>query len=527
MRLAALDLGSNSFHLLVVETRPDGSFVPLVREKEMLGLGDLVAQGGSLPPEAIARATEVVGRFRTLAEKEGASELVAYGTSALREASNGAAAVEHLEQATGVHVKVITGLREAQLIFEAVRASVLIEPGPALSADLGGGSLELGIGDRSGLFYATSLHLGVGRLVTELVGSDPASAQSLGRLRRRVAEQLAPVSDEVEESAPCQLIVSSGTFVALVRSAAALRDGVMPEAINQLTVGGKELSELSELVFSLPAEARARLPGVDIRRAEMLPAGMVVLEALLEMSGLSEVTASGWALREGIVLSAISHHDKADLGTDPRAIRRASVLSLCRRSSWREAHAREVAALSVGLFDATASLHRLSSEDRELLELGGLLHDIGGHVSRDDHGRHTAYLVENGGLRGFSPDEVRMLAVLGRFHTRGRPRVSFAAYRLLSSQERLRCVKLLSILRIADGLDVSHGSVVTSVDAAVSSAGVEVIAQVKGDAEIERWIFGRKKALFEQVFATGVVLRCEASGHDEIEARLAGGSGLG
>ncbi len=527
MRIAAIDLGSNSFHLLVVETRADGSFVALVREKEMLRLGDLVAREGRLTEEAIARAVEVVGRFRALAEAQGATELLAYGTAALREASNGAAAVERLEAETGVRVEVINGLREAQLIFEAVRSSVLIEPGPALAADLGGGSLELGVGYRSGLVYATSLHLGVGRLTTELVGSDPPSDKDVKRLRRRVADRLDEVQDELAETSPRQLIGSSGTFVALVRAAAAFRDGTVPEVVNQLSVGRKELAELSSLVFSLPADERARLPGIDARRAELLPAGMAVLEGLMERTGLYEVTASEWALREGIVLSAIRRHDRADLGDDPRAIRRASALSLCRRSSWREDHGREVAKLAVELFDATSSLHGLGPDDRELLELAALLHDVGETVSRDGHGRHTAYLIEHGGLRGFSPDEVRLLGVLGRYHTRGRPRTSFPAFEALGEELRVRCVRLLALLRIADGLDIAHDSAVRSVGAAVSAESVEIVVTARGDAELEQWIFERKKGLFEEIFGIPVTLWCQGAGHDELDGALADGSGLG
>ncbi len=130
MRIAALDLGSNSFHLLVVETRPDGSFVPLVREKEMLRLGDVVAREGVLTDEAIEAAIDTVRRFKTMADIQQIDEIVAMGTAALREAANGPAAVERIEEETGVTIKVVSGIREAQLIFDAVRASVLIDPGP-------------------------------------------------------------------------------------------------------------------------------------------------------------------------------------------------------------------------------------------------------------------------------------------------------------------------------------------------------------------------------------------------------------
>lgn len=527
MRIAALDLGSNSFHLLVVATRPDGSFTPLVREKEMLRLGDVVALNGVLTEEALEAAVEVVRRFRVLAETNGADEILAYGTAALREAANGAVAVERLEKETGVRVKVINGIREAQLIFEAVRSSVLIDPGPALCADLGGGSLELAVGDRAGLLYATSLHLGVGRLTAELIRSDPPTPKDRGRLRRRVEEELAVVLPEIIDEGPRQLIGSSGTFLAIVRASAALRDGVVPPVLNQLSVSSKEVAEFSDLVYSLSSADRARLPGIESRRAELLPAGVMVAEVLMEETGFLELTASEWALREGMVLSAIRKHDRADLTGDPRAIRRASVLSLCRRSSWREVHGVIVAELACQLFDATTSVHRLAPQDRELLELSAFLHDIGDHVSRDGHGRHTAYLIENGGLRGFSPDEVLMLSCLGRYHTRGRPRESFSAWDSLSSGERSRCLALLSLLRIADGLDVSHASLVFGIAAEVAPEAVELVAACRGDAELEQWMFQRKKALFEELFGRTLTLRCVSAGHDEFEPMAAGSTGLG
>jgi exopolyphosphatase/guanosine-5'-triphosphate,3'-diphosphate pyrophosphatase len=247
----------------------------------------------------------------------------------------------------------------------------------------------------------------------------------------------------------------------------------------------------------------------------------------MEETSFLELTASEWALREGMVLSAIGKHDRADLSGDPRAIRRASVLSLCRRSNWREAHGQTAARLACLLFDATASVHRLGPHDRELLELSALLHDIGEHVSRDGHSRHTAYLIENGGLRGFSPDEILLLSCVGRYHTRGRPRESFPPWESLSASDRTRCLAMLSLLRIADGLDVSHASLVYEVGAEVTNNTVELVATCRGDAELEQWMFQRKKGLFEELFGRTLTLRCVSAGHDEFEPMAAGGTGLG
>jgi exopolyphosphatase/guanosine-5'-triphosphate,3'-diphosphate pyrophosphatase len=520
LRIAALDLGSNSFHLLVVETRPDGSFIPLVREKEMLRLGDVVAREGKLSEESIEAAVETVRRFKTMADIQGVDEVVAMATAALREAANGPEAAERIEAATGVAIKVVSGIREAQLIFEAVRASVLIDPGPALCADLGGGSLELSVGDRFALSYATSLHLGVGRLTAEHVRSDPPTKKDRARLRERIGESLDGVMKDILECKPALLIGTSGTFCDLARAAAALRDGTIPTSVNQLTVTARELGALGDLVYELPSAERARLPGIEARRAELLPAGVAVTEVLMERAGMRELTVSEWALREGIVISAIGKHDRAELGDDPRAIRRASVLSLCRRSGWRETHSTQVAKLAIELFDSTIPLHLLESEDRELLELAALLHDIGEHVSRDGHARHSAYLIENGDLRGFSPIEIQMLACLGRYHVRGRPRESFQPWEALERKDRDRVLKLLSLLRIADGLDAAHGSVIGDLGVELSGRAVEIVVSARGDAELERWLLQRKKVLFEELFEVPISLEVVPTGPEELQTRV-------
>ena len=488
--------------MIIVEARLDGTFVPLVREKEMLRLGDLVARTGIIGEEASTRAIEVIKRFSAIAEANNADEVVALGTAAIREALDGGEFVDRVRNEAGIRITVVDGTREAELIFTAVRSSVLIDPGPALVADLGGGSLELIVGDRSELSLATSVPLGVGRL-TAVISNDPPSDKDIKKLRALVADKLDPIFSEIVAERPRQLIVSSGTFLALVRMAGESRDGVVHESLNQLTVGRVELDQLADQIFRLSAAERGKLPGAEPRRAELLPAGAVVLDYLLTASGLDEVTASDWALREGIVLDAIGAHDVVELLDDPRALRRWSVLSLCRRSNWRQPHARQVAALALDLFDATSELHHLGPDDRELLEFGALLHDIGEHVSRTDHDRHSAYLIENGGLRGFSPQEVRILATMGRFHVRGTPKASFEAFSELGEDDQSRAVELTAILRLADALDASHRGRVRELNAAALGPGRELTITIRsaGDAALELWTVRRKQELFERIFA--------------------------
>ncbi len=527
MRIATLDLGSNSFHLLIVEARLDGSFDALVREREMLRLGDVVARTGFIGEDATRAALQVLRRFKVVIEANRADEVIAMATAAIREAIDGASFVERAAQEAGIEIEVVDGLREAQLIFTAIRSSVLIDPGPALAADLGGGSLELMVGDRGGMSFAATARLGVGRLTTEMRLSDPVKPAERKSLAARVHEELAPIIAQVSEAKPKMLIGSSGTFTCLARMAIGLRDGTVPVATNQLVVSADALADLEELIFAHSSVERSRLPGCDARRAELLPAGITVLNYLLTSTGLDEMTLSEWALREGMVIEAIGSHDRAELSDDPRMLRRSSVLSLCRRCNWRQPHARQVASLALQLFDATASLHELGPTERELLEFAALSHDIGEHISRTGHDRHGSYLIENGGLRGFSPVEIQILSLLARYHIRGSLRASDPVFASLDDEDQQRTVVLVSLLRLADALDASHSGAVRSVTASRSARdGLTLHIVARGDAELELWATRRKKDLFEKTFKLEVLPELERQPQKGFEIGDVAGSGL-
>ena len=237
MRIAALDLGSNSFHLLIADAHPDGTFEPLVRDKEMLRLGSVVASTGEVGPGRGRRrggggpALPDPGRRRFEVD-----EMVACATAALRDARNSAAVVDRIEAEAGVKVRVISGREEARLIFEAVRASVVIDPGPALALDLGGGSLELMVGDAQGMAWATSLKLGVGRLTADLVRGDPPTGGDRRRIVHAVTTAVGRVLPEIASFGPRVAVGSSGTLETLIALAAARRGGPVPSSVNQLAV---------------------------------------------------------------------------------------------------------------------------------------------------------------------------------------------------------------------------------------------------------------------------------------------------
>jgi exopolyphosphatase/guanosine-5'-triphosphate,3'-diphosphate pyrophosphatase len=519
VKIAAVDLGSNSFHLIVAEARLDGSFVTIVADKAMLRLGDIVARTGAIGRDATNDAIEVLHRFRAMADSARVDETIAVGTAALREARDSLAFVDRVRDEVGIDVNVVDGVEEARLIFTAIRASVLIDRPPAFAADLGGGSLEMMVGDQSTLLYASSVKAGVARVRTKLALEDPITKRDRIRLFAHLEDVLEPGLREVRAHGPQMLIGSSGTLASLATMAVAYAGREIPDSINQMSVGRDELEAVFERIYELPLAQRGKLPGADAKRAELLPVGAAVLSTLMSSTGIDELTISEWALREGIVLDTIGAHDRADLRDDPRAIRRASVLSLCRRSNWRQPHARQVAWLATTLFDATGDLHGLADVDRELLELGALLHDIGEHISRTDHDRHAAYLIENGGLRGFAPNEIGVLSVLARFHIRGTPRSSASdAFGSLNPSDRARATALVTMLRIADALDATHSGAVRALEVDRKEDLLRLKLYARGDAELEQWTVHRKKDLFERRFGVEIEIEEIPEGSGNFDA---------
>ena len=303
-RLAVIDLGSTSFHLLVADATPAGRLTPVHSERAMLRLGAELG-GGRIPDEACERALETALALGDAARRERASRIVAVGTAALRDAENGAELTRAMADVLGVPVRLLSGEEEARLIFGAFRRRVWMPKGRTLGADLGGGSLELAVGDTHRVFTETTLPLGVTRLHSEIVRSDPMSADEAAELRRRVRASVAPKLRAIAAHAPGLCIAAGGTARALGWLVTGLR-GLRPaRTVNQIEIPLAELRAATErLVRSSHAE-RLRMPGIRRRRADLLPTGGVVLTALAELLDLDGYTLTDWGLREGVLLEEL------------------------------------------------------------------------------------------------------------------------------------------------------------------------------------------------------------------------------
>lgn len=303
LRVAVLDLGSTSFHLLVADASPTGSIERVVRRRVMLRLGATIADEGAIPKPIASRAVESARALRRVAEQAGAERLLPVATAALREASNGAPLADSIARALGTPVRVLSGIEEARLIFAAFRHRLPLRDEVALGMDLGGGSLELAIGDAFEIQWETTLPLGVTRLHGELALHDPLKRRERKEIEERVEACLAPCRKEVRARSPKLPIASGGTARALARLAEQRGEG--RAANGGLRVGRDDLSRLADDLARATHEERLRMPGMKRNRADLLPTGAVVLDTLMQRLSLRELLICDWGLREGVILEAL------------------------------------------------------------------------------------------------------------------------------------------------------------------------------------------------------------------------------
>ncbi len=505
MRLAAIDIGTNSVHMIVVQVRPDFSFEIIDQEKEMVRLGAGGLDGRRLTDAAVRAALMALSKFRRLADSHRVDEILASATSATREAENGGEFLAAIQAETGIHAKVISGTEEARLIHLAAMYGVNVGTRSAVVIDIGGGSVEITLGTAERLRMSRSFKIGVIRMTERLVKSDPLSDRDERRLVRTITDAIEPYASAVAKSGFARAIGTSGTILSLGQMAAFHATGHEPAELRNLRVPASEIHQLRKRVVGLDLRQRLRLPGLDPKRGDIVVAGAVLLDTILRRLGATELTLCDLALREGLILDYIRKNrtqiTQVDQYPDPR---RRSVIELAERCRYFPEHAQQVARLSLSLFDQTRGTHGSTDREREWLEYAALLHDIGGHISYDKHHRHSHYLITNGDLRGFDPDEIAVIALVARYHRRSPPSKTHRDYARLPAASR-RTVRVLSaILRLAEGLDRSHSSAIA--DAVVTDRTDDCLVQLKtdGDAELEVWTAPKHAGPFERVLGKRV-----------------------
>ncbi len=512
MRIAAIDIGTNSIHMIVVQVRPDLSFEVIDREKDMVRLGAGGLDGRSLTPTAISAALQTLSKFRRIAESHKVDEIVACATSATREADNGGDFIAEVDRQIGIRIRVISGTEEARLIHLAAGYGVDIGATTAVVVDIGGGSVEITLGSATHLTLGRSFKVGVIRLTERFVKSDPLSGGDERRLIKHLNREMGSYIDQIAGKGFDRVIGTSGTILSLGLMAAT-DDGEPPEDVRNLKVSAKALHRLRKHLVESDIKERLATPGMDPRRADLSVAGSVLFDTIIRRLGTDAFTLCDLALREGIVLDYIRRNSarirKVERYPD---VRRRSIVELGERCGYWSEHAQQVARLALNIFDQTRSVHGLSDREREWLEYGALLHDVGVHISYERHHRHSYYLIKNGDLRGFDPQEIEVIALIARYHRQATPKKAHDGYGDLKGSVR-KTVKILSaMVRLAEGLDRSHAQALAGID--LYPRGDDYLARLRatGDAELELWAAHRHVSPLEGIL--GKPIRFEVAGND-------------
>ena len=500
MRIAAIDIGTNSVHMLVVRVREDLSFEVIDREKAMVRLGAGGLDGRALTADAMSSALQALSKFKRLAESRQVDVILAAATSATREARNGGEFLARIERETGIRPRVITGVEEARLIHQAAVYGVDVGGGRAVVVDVGGGSVEITLGTAADIQLARSFKIGVIRLTERFVRADPLSGRDDRRMVKHILGEIDRHCEQITSAGFDRVIGTSGTILSVGAVVTTLARGTPPADLRNLRVSSKQIRRLRKTITPLDLEQRLLMPGLDPRRADLVVAGTVLLDTILRRLGAEELTLCDLALREGLVLDYIRRNRRKIARVDRIPdVRRRSTIELAERCNYYPEHAQQVARLALALFDQTRSLHGLTDREREWLEYGSVMHDIGAHISFVRHHRHSYYLIKNGDLRGFHPDEIEVMALVARYHRRGTPKQSHQEYAHLPAPLR-RTVRLLaSILRVAESLDRSHGQVISGLELRDQGDAMVLQMQTQNDAELEVWATTRHLGPFQKL----------------------------
>ncbi len=504
-RLAVIDLGSNSFRLVVFTAgegwwkRTDEIYEPVRIGEGLMGTGRL----GKTPMRRALATLDVFAHF-CRAGGLGPANVDAVATSAIRDADNAAEFLERARECFGMPIRVLSREEEARYGYLAAVNSTTLRDGSVL--DLGGGSMQL-VRVRERLpVELGSWQVGTVRMSERfLPPNGPAKRRQLEELREYVAAELAGVAWLREAAgAPGGCLVGIGGTVRNLAAAAQRASGLPTNGVQGALIEAGVLAELVERLAALPAAERAGVPGVKPARADLILAGAVVVQGVLQAGGFDALRSTEAGLREGVFFERLLADRDPPLFAD---VRRASVLNMAAQYQVIAEHTRHVAALALGMFDELAELglHDGDPRERELLWAASMLHDIGMSIDYDDHHKHSRYLILNGGLPGFSPVETAIIAQAVRYHRKGMP-VPGPMTALFGEGDAERLDRCAVLLRLAEDLERSRDQLVRSTSVALHDDVVELRLSVEGESAVPRWAAGRERELFARAFHRGLAV---------------------
>ncbi|BAU63012.1 Ppx/GppA phosphatase [Stanieria sp. NIES-3757] len=516
--LAAIDIGTNSIHMVVVQVEPHlPAFSIIAKEKDTVRLGDRDPKTGNLTPEAIARSLAALRRCKDLAHSLRAEQIIAVATSATREAGNGQAFLQQIESELGIVVNLISGQEEARRIYLGVLSGMDFGEHPHVIVDIGGGSTELVLADIHEPRFLSSTKIGAVRLTAELVHSDPISEIELNYLRAYVRGMLERSVEEIWHNLQLnetpRLIGTSGTIETLAVVHALEKQGTAPNPINGYQFSRKDLKDIVKKLAGMTYEERFAIPGISDKRAEIIVPGAIILLEVMTMLNLNSITVSERSLREGMIVDWMLTHGLINNRLRyQNEVRERNIYKIAHKYQVNVAFSERVANFALSIFDQTKGiLHDWGNLERELLWSAAILHNCGVYISHSSHHKHSYYLIRNAEILGFNELELELIANLARYHRKSKPKKKHEGYPKLPHKEYQLIVKQLSaILRLAVALDRRQKGAIAGVkcnyDQNNRILDLNLIPSELGDdCALELWSLDYKKVVFEEEYGVKVI----------------------
>lgn len=505
--IAAIDVGTNSFHMVVASVTTRGVLRIHARSKETVRLGSSGGDMKRLTNDAITRGISVLKRFVKEAEQHQAF-VRAVATSAVREALNKDDFIDRALDEAGVDIEVISGMEEGRLIYLGAVHALPIHSKRTLVIDIGGGSTETVIGYKGEITYGHSAKLGHIRTSMRFFPNGLASTDAIEECRQAIRGDWAAVFQSLLEYGFEVAAGSSGTIMTIATMALVMHGKHLPESLNGVRIPRNQLiAAIDAIVGARSVTARQALPGMDSRRADVVLGGALILEQAILGLNIQELVISGYSLREGVVFDTVQKQRDINQYHHLSHLRYQSVDNLCELYRVRRPHAEHVKNLALKLFDDLLTEHRLGDTERELLEAAALLHDVGYHISADQHHKHSEYIIRNSAMPGFTNDESDLIANVARYHRKSHPKKKHENFARLPDEDQ-QVVRILSgILRICEGLDRRQQQIVRTVRAEPTKSSIDLHLDTTAEiADLEIWGAERRKGLLEEVLARPVRL---------------------
>ncbi len=495
-RIGIIDLGSNTTRLIVMEYEPQTCFRLIDEMRESVRLIEGLSSDGMLHPAAMERAIDALHMFASLCRATDASDVLAVATSAVRDAANQQEFLAQVEQRTGLRLRVLSGEEEAYYGYLGVVNSMPVQDG--IIVDIGGGSTELTQMVERDFQRAASIPAGVVRFRDRFVHSDPISKADFNALERGISAAFAEVT-WLHPNGIGELIGVGGTLRNLARIDQKRRKFPM-ERVHGYELSRGALDRIISAMRRLNYDERAAVPGMNSDRADVILPGALILRHIMERGGFERVVVGGQALREGLFYEHFLAHQPQPILAD---VRRFSVHNLATLYNYDARHAAKVREISLSLFDQLHRLHGYGAWERELLAHAAILHDIGLQVGYYDHHKHSAYLVLNSGLPGFTHRELALLTILVRSHRKGEVLTS-EFQQVLAEGDEARAMQLSSLLRLAEYLERGKLQVVKDLRVEFVGGTIIVHTELGGDGTAEIWNANQRGGLFRKAFGMNI-----------------------